>query len=204
MVHNITLSTTMLPPTYQETRRLALSKLNQFDQHSHGQLFWNFRTELEDKWDYQRAVQLGWLPGVYDGGAVREIAAACGATSAPSDSTAGGDGDSTAGGDGTAESDSVGGAPAAASKTGVVPESPPLPLSLPLSLWSVLGGTGWSVLVLLAGLLLLFAGRKYWSCCVCVSPNRVMYTQIPSSEIKAAQAAEAAASVELGRSGGYQ
>jgi glucan 1,3-beta-glucosidase len=40
---------------------LALKKLNAFSV-GHGWLFWNFKTELEPKWDYIRAVEAGWLP----------------------------------------------------------------------------------------------------------------------------------------------
>lgn len=60
-----------------ETKKMAFSKLNRFDLHSHGQLFWNFRTELEDKWDYQRAVELGWLPAAYTSEVLQEVASAC-------------------------------------------------------------------------------------------------------------------------------
>mmetsp|Transcript_2326 Transcript_2326/g.3574 ORF Transcript_2326/g.3574 Transcript_2326/m.3574 type:complete len:558 (+) Transcript_2326:84-1757(+) len=41
---------------------LAMAKLNLFDLASHGQFFWNFRTELEDRWSFQKAVARGWLP----------------------------------------------------------------------------------------------------------------------------------------------
>lgn len=42
--------------------RLGLAKIYAFDVDTHGFFFWNFRTELESKWDYQKAVALGWLP----------------------------------------------------------------------------------------------------------------------------------------------
>lgn len=42
--------------------KLGLAKINSFDIDTHGFFFWNFRTELESKWDYQRAVAQGWLP----------------------------------------------------------------------------------------------------------------------------------------------
>eukprot|EP01035_Chromulina_nebulosa_P023578 gene23578-30572_t len=33
---------------------------------SHGQFFWNFRTELEPKWSYIEAVKRGWLPSSWN------------------------------------------------------------------------------------------------------------------------------------------
>ena len=41
---------------------LAFVKLNVFDRHTHGQFFWNFRTEFEPRWDFQVAVERGWIP----------------------------------------------------------------------------------------------------------------------------------------------
>ena len=41
---------------------LAKAKLYVFDTLTHGQFFWNFRTEYEPRWDYQQAVQKGWIP----------------------------------------------------------------------------------------------------------------------------------------------
>ena len=62
------------------TRKLALSKLNAFDLYSHGQIFWNFRTELEVKWDYQRAVDIGWLPSDFSNPSyIEAVQLACGA-----------------------------------------------------------------------------------------------------------------------------
>lgn len=58
-------------------RKLAYTKLNAFDLGSHGQFFWNFRTELEPRWDYQAAVARGWLPAVYNNATMQEIASAC-------------------------------------------------------------------------------------------------------------------------------
>lgn len=37
-----------------DLRKMAAAKLLAFDSHTHGQFFWNFRTELEPKWDYQQ------------------------------------------------------------------------------------------------------------------------------------------------------
>jgi hypothetical protein len=42
--------------------RIGLAKINAFDLDTHGFFFWNFRTELESKWDFQKAVANGWLP----------------------------------------------------------------------------------------------------------------------------------------------
>jgi hypothetical protein len=41
---------------------LAAAKLNSFDKGTHGQFFWNFRTEFEPRWDFQEAVKRGWIP----------------------------------------------------------------------------------------------------------------------------------------------
>ena len=38
----------------EQVRTLAYAKLHAFDYQSHGQFFWNFRTELETRWDFQR------------------------------------------------------------------------------------------------------------------------------------------------------
>jgi hypothetical protein len=48
-----------------EMRLLAFSKLSAFDSDTHGQFFWNFRTEFEPKWDFAMAVQREWLPTNY-------------------------------------------------------------------------------------------------------------------------------------------
>jgi hypothetical protein len=48
-----------------EMRRLAFAKLSAFDSDTHGQFFWNFRTEFEPKWDFAMAVQKEWLPTNY-------------------------------------------------------------------------------------------------------------------------------------------
>lgn len=42
--------------------RIGMAKMNAFDKDTHGFFFWNFRTELESKWDYQQSVARGWLP----------------------------------------------------------------------------------------------------------------------------------------------
>ena len=38
----------------EEVRKLSYAKLRAFDMATHGQFFWNFRTELETRWDYQQ------------------------------------------------------------------------------------------------------------------------------------------------------
>ena len=43
---------------------LSRAKMNAFDMGSHGQFFWNFRTEFEPRWSYLEAVRLNWLPKV--------------------------------------------------------------------------------------------------------------------------------------------
>ena len=35
--------------------------LNTFNKHVEGQFLWNFRNELEDKWNYVTAYDKGWL-----------------------------------------------------------------------------------------------------------------------------------------------
>jgi hypothetical protein len=62
-------------------RKIGFAKIGAFDIPTHGQFFWNFRTELEDRWDFQRvscsviyffpshppqAVEKGWLPSKDD------------------------------------------------------------------------------------------------------------------------------------------
>ena len=44
---------------------LARSQLEVFEK-THGQFFWNFRTELEPRWSYIEAVKRGWLPSAWD------------------------------------------------------------------------------------------------------------------------------------------
>ena len=43
---------------------LSRAKMNAFDMGTHGQFFWNFRTEFEPRWSYLEAVRLNWLPKV--------------------------------------------------------------------------------------------------------------------------------------------
>jgi glucan 1,3-beta-glucosidase len=42
--------------------QIGLAMLSAYDADSHGQFFWNFRTELEEKWSFQDAVAMHWLP----------------------------------------------------------------------------------------------------------------------------------------------
>ena len=42
------------PNEKEDVRRLALAKLHAYDFHTHGQFFWNFRTEFETRWDFFR------------------------------------------------------------------------------------------------------------------------------------------------------
>jgi hypothetical protein len=42
------------PHEKEEVRVLAYAKLHAFDYQTHGQFFWNFRTEFETRWDFQR------------------------------------------------------------------------------------------------------------------------------------------------------
>jgi glucan 1,3-beta-glucosidase len=43
-------------------QQLAHAHLKVFDRLSHGNFFWNFRTELEPRWDYQVATKSKWIP----------------------------------------------------------------------------------------------------------------------------------------------
>lgn len=47
------------PDELSVVRELSYNKLNAFDLDTHGQFFWNFRTEFEPRWDYQQAVYNG-------------------------------------------------------------------------------------------------------------------------------------------------
>ena len=53
--------------------------LHTYDYHTHGQFFWNFRTELpESRWNYQLAVDLGWIPSDWESNeTLSEIANVC-------------------------------------------------------------------------------------------------------------------------------
>ena len=67
-------------------RLLAYSKLSAFDTDTHGQFFWNFRTEFEPKWDFAMAVEKKWLPTDYtDLDTVDLIASSCSYLSASID-----------------------------------------------------------------------------------------------------------------------
>ena len=56
---------------------LGYSKLNAFDLGTHGQFFWNFRTEFEPRWDYMEATKKGWIPSKYEKENIADIAAFC-------------------------------------------------------------------------------------------------------------------------------
>ena len=43
-------------------RKLAHKKLCSFSRSTHGWYFWNFRTELSDRWNYLKAVDNNWIP----------------------------------------------------------------------------------------------------------------------------------------------
>ena len=67
---------------------IARAKLHVFEGTGHGWLFWNFKTEIEDRWDFLRAHRRGWLPARIDAiGANEHVANACPA--APRPATAG-------------------------------------------------------------------------------------------------------------------
>jgi hypothetical protein len=76
------------PNDTEVMRTLSYAKLNAFDYSTHGQFFWNFRTEFEPRWDYQQAVALGWLPTHWSSAATqREIASTCEAIQLDAQST---------------------------------------------------------------------------------------------------------------------
>jgi hypothetical protein len=56
---------------------MGYAKLNAFDRLTHGNFFWNFRTEFEPKWDFIAATNNGWLPDNYDSESLQQIADIC-------------------------------------------------------------------------------------------------------------------------------
>eukprot|EP01039_Chlorochromonas_danica_P008234 gene8234-9081_t len=69
----------VLPTDHHEVPRFAYAQLHAFDQQTHGFFFWNFRTELpSDRWNYQLAVQKGYLPYNWkDRATIRRIRSGC-------------------------------------------------------------------------------------------------------------------------------
>mmetsp|Transcript_9558 Transcript_9558/g.22973 ORF Transcript_9558/g.22973 Transcript_9558/m.22973 type:complete len:259 (+) Transcript_9558:55-831(+) len=63
------------PSDAEVMKALGHKKLNAFST-GHGWIYWNFKTELEPKWDYVRAVEAGWLPRDAQAKSV-EVALAC-------------------------------------------------------------------------------------------------------------------------------
>lgn len=61
------------PNDDMEMKRLAYAKLRAFDSDTHGQFFWNFRTEFEPRWDYAQAVKNQWLPSDYSHPATKAL-----------------------------------------------------------------------------------------------------------------------------------
>ena len=49
----------ILEDEVEEVKKLSYAKLHAFDMSTHGQFFWNFRTELETRWDYLQVVLRG-------------------------------------------------------------------------------------------------------------------------------------------------
>ena len=47
-------------------RKLGYAKIRAFDLPTHGQFFWNFRTELEERWDFQRVTTFLFYLGSLD------------------------------------------------------------------------------------------------------------------------------------------
>ena len=56
---------------------MGYAKLNAFDRLTHGNFFWNFRTEFEPRWDFIAATNNGWLPNNYDTESLKQIADIC-------------------------------------------------------------------------------------------------------------------------------
>lgn len=56
---------------------LGYSKMNAFDLGTHGNFYWNFRTEFEPRWDFQQASSKKWLPSSYENEEHEKIVAAC-------------------------------------------------------------------------------------------------------------------------------
>ncbi len=51
--------------------------MKSYDLSTHGNFFWNFRTEFEPRWDFQQAVAHGWLPHEFSAETIAIIDAAC-------------------------------------------------------------------------------------------------------------------------------
>lgn len=62
---------------HEYMKKLGYAKLHAFDVNTHGHFFWNFRTEFEPRWDYQKAVALGWLPSNYNRTVMKQVHAIC-------------------------------------------------------------------------------------------------------------------------------
>jgi glucan 1,3-beta-glucosidase len=58
-------------------KSLGYAKFNSYDLGTHGQFFWNFRTEFEPRWDFQEAAKNGWLPTSFDDDSIGEMVNAC-------------------------------------------------------------------------------------------------------------------------------
>jgi hypothetical protein len=68
-------------------KSFAYAQLYSYDLHTHGWFFWNFRTELESRWGYSKAVDMGWLPSDWNSISVQtDIANACVTSPVPSES----------------------------------------------------------------------------------------------------------------------
>ena len=46
----------------RQVANLGADYMDTFNTHVSGQFFWNFRTELEPRWNYITAYDNGWLP----------------------------------------------------------------------------------------------------------------------------------------------
>jgi hypothetical protein len=72
-----------IPKEDTAMRLLGNAKLHVYDRHTHGQFFWNFRTEFEPRWDFQEAVRRKWLPMNYNSyTALNGMLSGCGAEQA--------------------------------------------------------------------------------------------------------------------------
>lgn len=47
-----------VPNNDEVLRKLGYAKIGVFDLPTHGQFFWNFRTELEERWDFQKVCKM--------------------------------------------------------------------------------------------------------------------------------------------------
>merc|ERR1712196_247107 len=73
------------PQSYLGPEKISYAKIFAYDYQTHGNFFWNFRTEFEPRWNYQTAVKFEWIPRDWSAGTreALEINRACTFTTPP-------------------------------------------------------------------------------------------------------------------------